>query len=86
MNDLDLATVKKKRASERIPFLEITSVAPATPEQEAEAVKPPYVLDPIAFAEKMPVDKPRVFKSHMTFEHLPPKLLDTCKGNYDINI
>jgi hypothetical protein len=26
------------------------------------------------------MDKPRVMKTHMPFEFLPPKLLDSCKG------
>ena len=46
--------------------------------------KPLHIEDPVAHADKMPVDRPRVIKSHMTFEHLPPKLLDTCKGERGI--
>ena len=81
--DLDLETVRKKRASERIPFLEIATVAPKTSKYHSPddgTAKPQHIEDPIAYADKMPSDKPRVIKSHMTFEHLPPKLLDTCKG------
>ena len=84
VNDLDLETVKKKRASERIPFLEIATVAPMRSKYhnpEDGAPRPTHVEDPIAHADQMPADRPRVIKSHMTFEHLPPKLLDTCKGN-----
>ena len=75
VNDLDLETVKRKTASERIPFLEIATVVPRG------APRPPHVADPIAHAHKLPTDRPRVIKSHLTLEHLPPKLLDTCKGD-----
>ena len=84
VNDLDLETVREKRASERIPFLEIATVAPRRSKYhnpDDGTPKPLHVEDPIAHADKMPVDRPRVIKSHMTFEHLPPKLLDTCKGD-----
>ena len=44
--------------------------------------KPPFVKDPVAFADNLPTSKPRVIKSHLTFEMLPPKLLETCKVVY----
>ena len=75
VNDLDLETVKRKTASERIPFLEIATVVPKG------VPRPPHVADPIAHADRLPTDRPRVIKSHLTLEHLPPKLLDTCKGD-----
>ena len=67
----------------RSPFLEIDCMV-----QDPEALKgmagdtPPEALrhltDPIGFAKDM--KSPRVIKSHMPLEFLPPKLLDTCKG------
>ena len=39
-----------------------------------------WMIDSVEFAAKLP--SPRVIKSHLPFEFLPPKLLDTCKVIY----
>ena len=36
------------------------------------------------FAQNAP--SPRVIKTHMPFEMLPPKLLETCKGGYTLSL
>ena len=64
---------------ERVPFLEIGSLRAGRSDAPE---KPPFVKDPVGFADSLPRSKPRVIKSHLTFEMLPPKLLDTCKVVY----
>ena len=76
VNDLDLEAVKNKTSSERIPWVEHGGITPAN------GPKIPFLDDPVSFAESLPTNKPRVIKSHLTFEMLPPKLLDTCKVVY----
>merc|ERR1719319_171183 len=39
-----------------------------------------WMIDSVEFAANLP--SPRVIKSHLPFEFLPPKLLDTCKVIY----
>ena len=39
-----------------------------------------WMIDSVEFTAKLP--SPRVIKSHLPFEFLPPKLLDTCKDIY----
>ena len=39
-----------------------------------------WMIDSVEFTAKLP--SPRVIKSHLPFEFLPPKLLDTCKVIY----
>ena len=46
------------------------------------ASKKPFQHDPVTYADNLPTDKPRVIKSHLTFELLPPNLLDSCKVVY----
>ena len=65
---------------ERVPFLELGGLKPKSTTDALE--KPPFVKDPVAFADSLPTSKPRVIKSHLTFEMLPPNLLDTCKVVY----
>ncbi len=78
-HDLDTATAAKTEAEERIPFLEVGLVL-GNPSRRPHL--PPFMSDAMAFADAMPEDAPRVFKSHMPIEFLPPRLLDTCKGDY----
>ena len=81
INDFDLETATSKKEQERVPFLEIGALRSSQRHQDS-IKKPPFVQDPIAFADNLPTTKPRVIKSHLTFEMLPPKLLDTCKVVY----
>merc|ERR1712021_235182 len=39
-----------------------------------------FMIDSVKFAANLP--SPRVIKTHLPFEFLPPKLLDTCKVIY----
>ena len=79
INDLDLETAKSKKSQERVPFLELGS----HPKSSSNAVaKLLFVEDPITFADNLPVTKPRVIKSHLIFEILPPELLETCRVVY----
>ena len=80
LNDLDLETAKSKIDKERVPFLEIGGLS--RQHQPESIKKPPFIEDPITFADNMPITKPRVIKSHLPFEMLPPMLLDTCKVVY----
>ena len=80
VNDIDLETVKNKTGDERVPFLEIGGLG--TDKDLHRRSTRPYLKDPVTFADNLPTDKPRVIKSHLTFEMLPPNLLDTCKVVY----
>ena len=76
VNDINLETVKNKPSNERIPCLERGGLG------AGNGPKQPFLDDPVSFAENLPTDKPRVIMSHLTFEMLPPRLLDTCKVVY----
>ncbi len=78
-HDLDTDAARKIDARERVPFIEVCSIN--TPLFNRPGL-PQYITDPFTYAEEMPTDKPRVIKSHMPLEFLPPNLLDTCKGMY----
>ena len=80
VNDIDLETVKNKTGDERVPFLEIGGLG--TDKDLHRRSTRPFLKDPVTFADNLPTDKPRIIKSHLTFEMLPPKLLDTCKVVY----
>jgi len=68
MNKADIVTAKEKDLFSRSPFLEMPMMFISS-EEEAEGV--------IAKIDSMP--SPRLIKSHLPFELLPPNLLDTCK-------
>ena len=77
-HDLDVATLSKKQQLETVPFIEFNKIMSANyfnPEM------PQFMTDPITYADNLPTTHRRVIKSHMPLEFLPPKLLDTCKGN-----
>ena len=74
-----METVKIKDAEERVPFLELGGLRS---DKDVHKTPRPFTREPITFADNLPKDKPRVIKSHLTFELLPPKLLDTCKVVY----
>ena len=80
VNDIDLETVKTKQCEERMPFLEIGGLGASR--DGGDGPKQPFHDDPVTYADNLPMDKPRVIKSHLTFELLPPRLLDTCKVVY----
>jgi len=68
MNKADVVTAKEKDLFSRSPFLEMPMMF-ITSDEEAEEV--------IGKLDSMP--SPRLIKSHLPFELLPPDLLDTCK-------
>ena len=80
VNNIDLETVKAKQCEERMPFLEIGGLGASR--DGGDSPKRLFHNDPVTYADNLPIDKPRVIKSHLTFELLPPKLLDTCKVVY----
>ena len=80
VNNIDLETVKNKTGDERVPFLEIGGLG--TDKDLHRRSTRPFLKDPVTFADNLPTDKPRIIKSHLTFEMLPQKLLDTCKVVY----
>ena len=74
-----METAQHKDGEERVPFLEIGGLRPT---KNMYRKPRPYNEDPITFADNLPTERQRVIKSHLTFEMLPPKLLDTCKVVY----
>ena len=74
-NDYDFEAAKSERLDNRIPFLEMEHILDHLQD----------VLPPGAKALAPSIDtildrkSPRIFKSHLPFYALPPKLLDTCR-------
>ncbi|KAK4026522.1 hypothetical protein OUZ56_015517 [Daphnia magna] len=73
MNDCDTEKAKTTQLMSRTPFIEVPFLTPAT-ELSPEA------MQMLKSFEKMP--SPRIFKSHLPFYLLHPKLLDTSKVVY----
>ena len=73
MNNLDLEATKKIQLYERSPFLEAEGL-------ESKELHNPLIQNSLEKIEKM--DSPRVIKTHLPFEFLPPNLLDICKVIY----
>ena len=65
---------------QRSPFLEISAFLsdPDVIMGMTGGAPSQVMTHPIEFAKSM--KSPRIIKSHMPLEFLPPKLLDTCKG------
>ena len=81
VNNVDIDTAKKLPLSERSPFLESEGLknvkkAPKDVIDENPMMKTKSIGS-IQSAENL--KSPRVIKSHLPFEMLPPNLLDTCK-------
>ncbi len=64
----------KTRLDERSSYLEFSSVYPPN------IYCPPYIQDGLAHATQM--DSPRVIKTHLPIQFLPPNLLDVAKVVY----
>ena len=73
LNNLDLEATKKIQLYERAPFLEAEGL-------ESKEIHNPLIQNSLEKIEKM--DSPRVIKTHLPFEFLPPNLLDSCKVIY----
>eukprot|EP00095_Tigriopus_kingsejongensis_P004143 maker-scaffold703_size109190-snap-gene-0.16 protein:Tk04143 transcript:maker-scaffold703_size109190-snap-gene-0.16-mRNA-1 annotation:"sulfotransferase 1a1-like" len=70
---------------ERSPFLEISclvksAVPPKRNPDQVEGPPPMHMVASIDYTDNMA--SPRVIKTHLPMEFLPPKLLDTCKVLY----
>ena len=80
VNKLDADEAAKLESAEKVPFMEVSAVLSKKFHERKPEDKPAYMADSVGFANKMSKDKPRVLKSHMPIEFLPPNLLETNKG------
>ena len=87
VNKVDTEIAMKVPLMARTPFLEVEGLF--TNENMIEGMKAigaekgvnmDFMIDSVKFAANLP--SPRVIKTHLPFEFLPPKLLDTCKVIY----
>ena len=80
VNNVDIETAKKLPLFARTPFLESEGLKDVKDVPKEVFDKNPLMKlmsNSIETAENM--KSPRVIKSHLPFEMLPPNLLDTCK-------
>ena len=74
MHGVELEAVKTTPLEKRSVYLEFSALYPSS------LNRPPHVEDALGYAERM--NSPRVIKTHLPFEQLPPDLLGTCKVVY----
>jgi hypothetical protein len=90
VNSIDTQKAKDVPLWVRTPFLEAQGLFNNSFMEEMAQIPPEHVNDKlksmigsmvnsIKLADELPSSSPRVIKSHLPFEMLPPKLLDTCK-------
>ena len=80
MNDVRIETANSPQMA-RVPYLESYAMIDHTEDSKAKTVEMKELLDdPLAFADN--IQGRRFFKSHLPFDFLPPKLLETCKVIY----
>ena len=84
VNKVDTETAKKVPLFIRTPFIEMEGLyTPKNIEEAYEFAKKNGIegmesmIETVKFTKELP--GPRVIKTHLPFEFLPPKLLDTCK-------
>ena len=77
MNDARLETANSPQMS-RVPYVESYAFLDQTNAKTDEMKE--LLDDPLAFADN--IQGRRFFKSHLPFDFLPPKLLETCKVVY----
>ena len=75
VNDCDFEKAKSVTLAERSPFLEYT----IHQDFMAPHLRPQGTGDLIAKIDTLPMDSPRIIKSHLKFCLLPEGLLDKCK-------
>ena len=75
MNNIDIEAAKKYPLFARSIHLEIEGLLPPTNDEDSSRQ---YITNSIKTAENLP--SPRVIKTHLPFEMLPPNLLNTCKA------
>ena len=76
VNKVDTGITKKVTIWARSPFIEMEGLR----SKLKQGFSVDWMIDSVEFTAKLP--SPRVIKSHLPFEFLPPKLLDTCKVIY----
>ena len=76
VNKVDTEIAKKVTIWARSPFIEVEGLR----SKLKQGFSVDWMVDSVEFTAKLP--SPRVIKSHLPFEFLPPKLLDTCKVIY----
>ncbi len=81
VNDLDAEAAAKLDSAQKVPLVEVTAVLSKKFHEKKPEDKPLHMADALTFANQMSKDKPRVLKSHMPLDFLPPNLLETSKGN-----
>ena len=85
MNKADTVTAKEKDLFSRSPFLEMPMMFISSDEEVGRRRKgvggtESYFFQAEAVLAKMDsMPSPRLIKSHLPFELLPPDLVDTCK-------
>ena len=81
VHNVDTETAKKIPILARSPFLECEGLFVPKQAEKLRSMESKinfdWMLESAKFAENLP--SPRVIKTHLPFEFLPPKLLDTCK-------
>ena len=86
VNKVDTEIAKKVTIWARSPFIEMEGLQSEDKSKTFKAMgdeqgfNVDWMIDSVEFAANLP--SPRVIKSHLPFEFLPPKLLDTCKVIY----
>ena len=87
VNNVDIETANKVRIQHRSPFIEVDGIRGKRPphieksensERSKDSEKPEQKIKG-GWIKAENVPSPRVIKTHLPFEFLPPKLLDTCK-------
>ena len=86
VNKVDTEIAMKVPLMARTPFLEMEGLMMENMVEELKTMgaekgfNMDWMIESVEFAANLP--SPRVIKSHLPFEFLPPKLLDTCKVIY----
>ena len=86
VNKVDTEIAKKVTIWTRSPFIEMDGLKSVDIVKtfknmgDEQGFNVDWMIDSVEFAANLP--SPRVIKSHLPFEFLPPKLLDTCKVIY----
>ena len=86
VNKVDTEIAMKIPLMARTPFLEMEGLMMENMVEELKTMgaekgfNMDWMIESVEFAANLP--SPRVIKSHLPFEFLPPKLLDTCKVIY----
>lgn len=88
VNNINVGASFRIPLSKRSPFLEFQAMASECELEELEMVTDPKLKSDMEIAINKTMEytenlaSPRVIKTHLPFEMLPPKLLDTCKVLY----